>query len=75
MLHALEDRGIYVSAGSACSSHSKKMSNTLNNIGLSKEYIDSTIRISFGKYNTKDEVDMFINEIDSLIKVLSLKRK
>lgn len=74
MLHALEDKGIYVSAGSACSSHSKKMSNTLNSIGLSKEYIDSTIRISFGKYNTKDEIDIFINEIDSLIKVLSLKR-
>ena len=75
MLHALEDKGIYVSAGSACSSHSKKISNTLNSIGLSKEYIDSTIRISFGKYNTKDEIDIFINEIDSLIKVLSLKRK
>ena len=75
MLHALEDRGIYVSAGSACSSHSKKLSNTLNSIGLGKEYIDSTIRISFGKYNTKDEIDTFINEIDSLIKVLSLKRK
>ena len=74
MLHALEDKGIYVSAGSACSSHSKKLSNTLNSIGLGKEYIDSTIRISFGKYNTKDEIDIFINEIDSLIKVLSLKR-
>ena len=74
MLHALEDRGIYVSAGSACSSHSKKLSNTLNSIGLGKEYIDSTIRISFGKYNTKDEIDIFISEIDSLIKVLSLKR-
>lgn len=75
MLHALEDKGIYVSAGSACSSHSKKLSNTLNSIGLGKEYIDSTIRISFGKYNTNDEIDIFINEIDSLIKVLSLKRK
>lgn len=75
MLHALEDKGIYVSAGSACSSHSKKLSNTLNSIGLGKEYIDSTIRISFSKYNTKDEIDIFINEIDSLIKVLSLKRK
>ena len=75
MLHALEDKGIYVSSGLACSSHSKKQSNTLNSIGLSKEYIESTIRVSLGKYNTIDEIDIFINEIDNLIRVLSLKRK
>ena len=73
MLHALEDKGIYVSAGSACSSHSKKISNTLISIGLNKELADSTIRISFGKYNTKSEIDILISELDNLIKVLSLK--
>ena len=75
MLHALEDKGIYVSAGSACSSHSKKISNTLISIGLNKELADSTIRISFGKYNTKSEIDILISELDNLIKVLSLKDK
>lgn len=75
MLHALEDKGIYISAGSACSSHSKKISNTLVSIGLDKDLIDSTIRISLGKYNTIDEINVFINEIDNLIGVLSLKKK
>ena len=75
MLHALEEKGIYVSAGSACSSHSKKTSNTLMSIGLDKETIDSTIRISFGKYNTIDEINKFIFEIDNLMGVLSIKRK
>lgn len=73
MLHALEEKGIYVSAGSACSSHSKKKSGTLTSIGLSDEMIDSTIRVSFSKYNVIEEVDKFINEVDTLIPRLKLK--
>ena len=44
MLHALEERGIYVSAGSACSSHKSSVSPTLNGIGIEKKYLDSTLR-------------------------------
>ena len=74
MLHALEDRGIYVSSGSACSSHDKKTSSTLKSIGLSNELAESTIRISFGKYNKKNEIDIFIETLDDLIPKLSLKK-
>ncbi|MBR1454658.1 MAG: aminotransferase class V-fold PLP-dependent enzyme, partial [Lachnospiraceae bacterium] len=73
MLHALEEKGIYVSAGSACSSHRKKKSGTLTSIGLSDEMINSTIRVSFSKYNVVEEVDKFINEVDTLIPRLKLK--
>ena len=74
MLHALEERNIYVSAGSACSSHEKHKSNTLKGIGLDDKIIDSTIRISFGKYNSKSEIDTFINVIDEIIPKLRLQR-
>lgn len=74
MLHALEEKGIYVSAGSACSSHDKKTSNTLLNIGLNSDIAESTIRVSFSKYNTKSEIDYFIDTIKELIPKLNLKR-
>lgn len=73
MLHALEEKEIYVSAGSACSSHDKKTSSTLRSIGLKEDISGSTIRISFGKYNTKEEVDYFIKAIEEIIPKLTLK--
>ena len=57
LLHALEDRGIYVSAGSACSSHKRAPSATLSSIGLRRELIDATIRFSFSVVTTKEEID------------------
>ena len=74
MLHALEEKNIYVSAGSACSSHDKKISRTLSSIGLKSELAESTIRISFGKYNTKDEIDEFILALQELIPRLNIRR-
>ena len=73
MLHALEDKGVYVSAGSACSSHQKKLSRTLTSIGLKPELVESTIRISFGKYNKKEEIDSFIEILNELIPKLNIK--
>ena len=57
LLHTLEERGIYVSAGSACSSHKRKASATLAAMGLSREQLESTVRISFSEENTFEEVD------------------
>lgn len=74
MLHALETYNIYVSAGSACSSHDKKLSSTLRSIGLKQDIAESTIRVSFGKNNSKLEVDMFINSLNELIPKLSIKK-
>ena len=75
LLHALEEKGIYVSAGSACSSHDKRISRTLSSIGLKDEATQNTIRISFGKYNKKEEIDYFIDEISQLIPKLSISNK
>ena len=51
LLHALEDRGVYVSSGSACSVNHPGVSGTLKGIGVKKELLDSTIRFSFGLFN------------------------
>ena len=53
LLHALEDKGICVSAGSACSSNKPAVSGTLKGIGLKKEEYESTLRFTFSCYNTK----------------------
>lgn len=70
LLHALEDKGIYVSSGSACSSHHPGVSGSLKGIGLPTKYLDGTIRISFGVFNTKEEVDYCIDTLKELLPVL-----
>ena len=71
MLHTLEDKGIYVSAGSACSSNkAKHVSATLKGIGLKPEEIDSTIRFSFCFDTTREELDYAINTIKENIPIL-----
>ena len=56
MLNFLSAKGICVSAGSACSSHSQHISSALVGFGLTKEQADSTIRVSLCEYNTEDEI-------------------
>ena len=70
LLHALEDKGIYVSSGSACSSHHPGISGTLKGIGVAQKYLDATIRISFGIFNTKEEIDYCIDTLKELLPVL-----
>ena len=70
LLHALEDKGIYVSSGSACSSNHPGISGTLKGIGVAQKLLDSTIRISFGIFNTKEEVDYTIDVLKKLVPVL-----
>lgn len=57
MLHALSARGICISNGSACSSHSHHQSAALTAFGLSPSEIECSIRISFSVYNTLADVD------------------
>ena len=66
MLHALEDKGIYVSAGSACSSHSKHESSTLKAMGASPEEMDSALRISMSEETTKEELAATIEAIGEI---------
>lgn len=67
MLHALEDKGIYVSSGSACSSHHPTPSATLSAIGLPKRLLDSTIRFSMSEMTTREEIDYTLENIRQLL--------
>ena len=70
LLHTLEDRGIYISAGSACSSHKRKASSTLTAMGMSKEQKESTVRFSFSEENTIAEVDYCLDVLKEVVPVL-----
>ena len=70
LLHALEQKGIYVSTGSACSSKSHKSSEILTAIGRTKDQQAGTIRFSFSEFNNKDEVDYVIIELNKSLKFL-----
>ncbi len=70
LLHALEERGIYVSAGSACSSHKSSVSPTLNGIGIEKKYLDSTLRFSFSSFTTKEEIMYCLSTLEELLPML-----
>ncbi len=63
MLRFLSDKGIFVSAGSACSSKNAD-NRVLSNFGLDNKRADSTLRISFSKYNTKEETLILAKAID-----------
>lgn len=70
LLHSLEDRGIYVSAGSACSSNHPSQSNTLLNIGLDHAHQESTLRFSFCPETTKEELDYTYGVLEELLPML-----
>ena len=75
LLHALEDRGIYVSSGSACSSNHPGISGTLKGIGVPQELLDATLRFSFGMFNKKQEIDYAIEVLKELLPVLRRYRR
>lgn len=57
LLHSLESEGIYVSSGSACSSHKKEPSYVLTEIGVDRAMIDGSIRFSLCEFTTTEEID------------------
>lgn len=57
LLHTLEQDGIFVSTGSACSSNKKGQSHVLKAMGLSDREIEGAVRFSFSEFNTKEEMD------------------
>lgn len=71
MLHHLEQNGVYVSSSSACAKG--KRSYVLAAMGLSDDRIDSSVRISFSKYNTKEDIDALVDGIESGIATLQRK--
>lgn len=67
LLHALEDKGVYVSSGSACSSNHPDISGTLVAIGVKKELLDATLRFSFSVETTKEEVEYAADCVEELL--------
>lgn len=70
LLHALEDKGIYVSAGSACASNHPGLSSTLVAIGLDQKLLDCTLRFSFSIFTTEEEVDETLKALKELLPFL-----
>lgn len=72
LLHALEEREIYVSAGSACASNHPDTagSATLRAIGLPKELLNSTIRFSLSVFTTEEEIDYTVQVLHELVPML-----
>lgn len=72
LLHALEEKGIYVSAGSACSSNKKlPVSPVLKELGLPQEVMEATLRFSFSRFTTEEEIDYTLQVLEELLPVLS----
>ncbi len=71
LLHALEEKQVYVSSGSACSSNHPGISSTLQAIGVKKELLDSTLRFSFSRYTTMEEIDYCIDVLKELVPIYS----
>ena len=70
LLHALEDQGIYVSAGSACSARKPQPSATLRAMGVSEELLGSTIRFSFSVFTTMEEINYTLQTMYDIIPML-----
>lgn len=70
LLHSLEDRQIYVSAGSACSSNKPSVSKTLKNIGVRPDLLDATIRFSFSIHTSMEEITYTLDTLNELLPML-----
>ena len=70
LLHTLEDKGIYVSSGSACASNHPAISGVLRGIGAGKEYLDATLRFSFSEFTTKEEIDYTLETLYNCVPML-----
>lgn len=73
LLLELDKKGICASAGSACTSHNLEPSHVLTAIGLKKEYSESALRVSFGEFNRKWEIDYMIENLINIVKKLRNK--
>lgn len=70
LLHALEEKGIYVSSGSACASNHPQISGVLKGIGAGQEYLDATLRFSMSEFTTLEEIDYTLETLYNIVPVL-----
>ncbi len=75
MLHYLSSKGVYVSSGSACSSHSHTPSSSLTAFGLDAHSADCSLRVSLSEYNTKEDIDALVTHLtDGISSLVRIKR-
>ena len=67
LLHTLEQDGIFVSTGSACSSNKKGQSHVLRAMGLDQKTIEGTVRFSFSEFNTQEEMDFVAEKVKQAV--------
>jgi cysteine desulfurase len=70
LLHALEDKDIYISAGSACASNKPAVSETLKAIGVEKRFLESTVRFSLCGDNSMDQIEYALDAIRGILPML-----
>lgn len=70
LLNELAERGIYISAGSACAAHKHSNSQTLTAIGLRQEYMDAAVRFSFSVFTTEEEIDKTLEVLTEVLPTL-----
>lgn len=70
LLHALEEKGIYVSAGSACASNHPQVSGVLKGIGASQEFLDATLRFSMSEFTTAEEIDYTLDTLYHIVPMI-----
>lgn len=70
LLHTLEDRGIYVSAGSACSTHKRNASPTMQAIQAPRQLTESTVRFSLAETTTEEEIDYCLTVLGEVLPML-----
>ena len=70
LLHTLEEKGIYVSSGSACASNHPAISGVLKGIGAGKEYLDATLRFSMSEFTTEEEIDYTLETLYNCVPML-----
>lgn len=75
LLHHLEQRGIYVSTGSACSSRKNTRSHVLEAMGIPDDFIDGAIRFSFSVFNTEQEIETVTEALREIIPVVRIRRR
>ena len=70
LLHALEEKGIYVSSGSACASNHPQISGVLRGIGAVREFLDATLRFSMSEFTTAEEIDETLRTLYNIVPML-----
>ena len=77
LLHLLEDKDIFVATGSACTSKTSASSGSyvIRALGLEKKEIESAIRFSFSRFNTKEEVDEVVEVLKGSLNFLRRVKK